>query len=70
MNNPSLLDQVLILMVSDEIMLYFCRGQADHPVNVDSKSYKITEENMGHPDRRDMRVMKNVVDLRGFQVDI
>ena len=33
---------------------YFCPGQADHPVNVDSKSYKITEENMGHPDRRDI----------------
>ena len=28
--------------------------QADHPVNVDSKSYKITEENMAHPDRWDM----------------
>ena len=62
MNNPSLLDQILILLVSDEIMLYFWRGQADHPVNVDSKSYKITEENMGHPDRWDMLVMKDVVE--------
>ena len=25
--------------------------QAEHPVNVDSKSYKITQENMNNPDR-------------------
>ena len=26
-------------------------SQAEHPVNVDSKSYKITQENMNNPDR-------------------
>lgn len=29
----------------------FMGPQAEHPVNVDSKSYKITEENMRNPDR-------------------
>jgi len=29
----------------------FMAQQADHPVNVDSKSYKITQENMTNPDR-------------------
>ena len=38
----------------DQMIWYFWRGQADHPVNVDSKSYKITEENMGHPDRQEL----------------
>jgi len=33
------------------IWTQFMGPQADHPVNVDSKSYKITEENMAHPDR-------------------
>ena len=37
-----------------QMIWYFWHGQADHPVNVDSKSYKITEENMGHPDRQDI----------------
>ena len=31
--------------------------QADHPVNVDSKSYKITQENMNNPDRSELRVV-------------
>ena len=29
----------------------FMASQAEHPVNVDSKSYKITQENMNNPDR-------------------
>ena len=29
----------------------FMARHANHPVNVDSKSYKITEENMRNPDR-------------------
>ena len=35
----------------------FMGPQAEHPVNVDAKSYKITEENMRNPDRyiRDVR---------------
>ena len=45
-------NSVLAMWKSDDMI--FWRGQADHPVNVDSKSYKITEENMGHPDRQEL----------------
>ena len=45
---------MLICQVAEQcsiIWRHFMGAQAEHPVNVDSKSYKITQENMNNPDR-------------------